>query len=178
MGMKFPESDMLFGEFAETDCFRIEKSDLYQKKLMPKGVKTTEFILFKNGRLYFVEAKKTTPDYAHRTDENKLDCEKYINDILTKFSNTLSIYFSMKVGRLPQNEFPQLIRDLDSKSLRPVLVLVVKNAYERSLDPLKDLLKKSANPILKIWNITDEIVILNEEMAIKKGLVLPQTSAT
>ena len=169
---------MEFGDFAETHCFRIENSMLYKKRLMPKGANTTEFILFRKGKLLFVEAKKTTPDYAHQTAENKQDCEDYVNEAVTKFSNTLSTYFSMRVNRLPVDELPQPMRELDCKNLKPVLVLVVKNAYADSLAPLKDLLKKSADPILKIWDIIDDIVILNEEMAIKQGLVLPPTAAT
>lgn len=178
MGIIIHESDMIFGEYNETDCFQIEKSVLYQKNLMPKGAKVTEFILFRKGKLLLVEAKKSTPDYAHQSAENKKDCEERISEIVTKFSNTLSTYFSMRLGRQPSDELPKIMQELDCQTLRPVLVLVVKNGYKGSLDPLRGLLKRSIDPTLKIWNIIDDIIVLDEEMAIKKRLVLPQAPAT
>ena len=60
--MQIPESDMIFGEFSNDDCFWIEKSRLYSVSLKHLGFKSVEFVLYHSGTnpsedaLLFVEA--------------------------------------------------------------------------------------------------------------------------
>jgi hypothetical protein len=63
------ESGMVFGEYDTNDLFRIEKSQIY-KEIGP-GVKTVEFILKQNAQIWFVEAKTSCPNAAHRNESTK-----------------------------------------------------------------------------------------------------------
>ena len=59
----------------------------------------------------------------------------------------------------------------DIKSLRIVLVLVVKNSYPSSLIHYKEKLDSILKPEKSIWRIND-VLVISETMAKKKGLVV------
>lgn len=61
MAVIISESDMQFGEYEQEQIFQLEKSSQYTKKLRPNGIKSCEFILRRDNKLYFVEAKKSCP---------------------------------------------------------------------------------------------------------------------
>ncbi len=171
------ESGMVFGKYQEKDFFQIERSQLYQKSLMPAKVKTTEFLLFREGKkgkagvLLFVEAK-TNPQMS------KEKFEKYVDDIALKFTHTLSVYFSMQIGRLSNEELPEMLKKLDKTSVNPQLLLVVKNCTKDEADILKEKLRSCLRPALKIWNIDREILVFNEQMAADHSLVIRSDSTT
>ena len=59
MTVVITESGMQFGKYTEEQVFPLEKSIQYTEKLMPNGIKSCEFILRRERKLYFVEAKST-----------------------------------------------------------------------------------------------------------------------
>lgn len=66
------ESGMVFGPFSKESVFRIENCDLYLTKYRQNGIKTCEFVLQRDGKLYFIEAKKTCPNHSvAMQDEDK-----------------------------------------------------------------------------------------------------------
>ena len=77
------ESEMQFGEYKEEQVFQLEKSDQYTKKLRPNGIKSCEFILRRNNKLYFIEAKKSCPKQimADTSEEKIIKYKEYIQDI-------------------------------------------------------------------------------------------------
>jgi hypothetical protein len=58
-------SDIWFGDFDDADCYRIEQTSLYQRRMKPHGISSAEFLLLRSttaqdrGKLLMVEAKKT-----------------------------------------------------------------------------------------------------------------------
>lgn len=46
------ESDMQFGKYGERQVFQLENSRQYTEKLMQDGIKSCEFILRKQNKIY------------------------------------------------------------------------------------------------------------------------------
>lgn len=167
------ESGMRLGEYSEEDVFHIEKSSQYQDNLMPNGVKSCEFILKKDNTLYFVEAKASCPNLitADSPEEKRKKYNAYIADIVDKMRHSLALYANILLKRHSTAEVPDgfLETDLSAKQIK--LVLVVKNAKEVWLIPLKEKLDKELKRESKIWKFTDFYVI-NENRARNKHFVI------
>ena len=167
------ESDMHFGEYSEEDVFYIEKSDQYQNNLKGNGVKICEFILKKADTLYFVEAKSSCPNQitADSPKEKREKYNEYIADIIDKMRHSLALYANILLKRHDATGIPNNFLETDLSAKRIKLVLVVKNAEEMWLIPLKEKLDKELKREAKIWKFTDFYVI-NEERARKKRFVI------
>lgn len=167
------ESDMHFGEYSEEDVFHIEKSDQYQNNLRGNGVKSCEFILKKADTLYFVEAKSSCPNQitADSPKEKREKYNEYIADIIDKMRHSLALYANILLKRHDATDIPSNFLETDLSAKQIKLVLVVKNAEEMWLMPLKDKLDKELKREAKIWKFTDFYVI-NEERARKKRFVI------
>lgn len=167
------ESDMHFGEYSEEDVFHIEKSDQYQNNLRSNGVKSCEFILKKADTLYFVEAKSSCPNQitADSPKEKREKYDEYIADIIDKMRHSLALYANILLKRHDATGIPNNFLETDLSTKQIKLVLVVKNAEEMWLMPLKDKLNKELKREAKIWKFTDFYVI-NEERARKKRFVI------
>lgn len=167
------ESGMRFGEYDEKDVFYIEKSDEYQKKLMPNGVKSCEFILKKDNVIYFVEAKTTCPNEitANTPDEKIRKYHEYIEDIMDKMRDSLALYASVLLKRHEMADIPADMLSPDLSGQRIKLVLVVKNAEDAWLIPLKDKLSKVLKHDSRIWKF-EEIYVINEKRAREKHFVI------
>ena len=167
------ESDMHFGEYSEEDVFYIEKSDQYQNNLKGNGVKSCEFILKKADTLYFVEAKSSCPNQitADSPKEKREKYNEYIADIIDKMRHSLALYANILLKRHDATGIPNNFLETDLSAKRIKLVLVVTNAEEMWLIPLKEKLDKELKREAKIWKFTDFYVI-NEERARKKRFVI------
>lgn len=167
------ESDMRFGEYREENVFHIEKCDQYQINLMPNGVKSCEFILKKGDTLYFVEAKASCPNQitADSPKEKREKYNEYITDITDKMRHSLALYANILLKRYDTAGVPDSFLETDLSAKQIKLVLVVKNAEEIWLIPLKEKLDKELKRESKIWKFTDFYVI-NEERARKKHFVI------
>ncbi len=170
------ESGMKFGKFDSDHLFHIEKCDLYQKALNPKGVAVTEFAVLQRGKLLFIEAKTATPNYSACTDseEKMKKYEEYITSIAAKFRDSIDIYASILLKRNNCDQLPEAMAEKDFSSLSIVFVLVIKNAYPDSLIHYTDKFRKVLAPMMKIWKVHDMIVI-SEEQAKRKGLIISDT---
>ncbi len=169
------ESDMEFGTFQKEKVFRMEDSRLQHS--FGEGVKTVEFVLLKDrDKLLFVEAKKSCPNRDNRY-ENKGKTEKfeeYFSDISDKFVDSLQMMLNIFLDRRTVNldEVGSHITDEKIYSiLKFRFVLVVKNAVDIAwLAGPKEELEARLLRWKKLWNI--EVIVLNEELAVRYGIVL------
>ena len=168
--MQIHESDMLFGEFDETECYHIDKEGGYYKtKLSGYGVKSVDFILHRKNRnkLLLVEARKSIAgtDNMHRC----LDSE--IADISQKFMDSLQLVLGIWIGsHKKKNAKPPLNFDNFigiGKSI--VFVLVVKN-MPSSLTYIEDEIYRHLRKENKIWRF--DVKVFNESFAEEEGLVI------
>jgi hypothetical protein len=166
------ESEMDFGPFPEENVFRIESSDVYKGRLLPNGVKTCEFLLRRNNKLLFIEAKKTCPKQLEATssEEQITKYNAYIHDITTKMRDSLNLYASMLLHRNEDDELSPPTKLESLENIDFVLVLVVKNSQRAWLAPFSDKLAKVLRSEMKIWGI-QSFILLTEEQAREKRLV-------
>lgn len=164
---------MCFGEYTEEQVFVIEKSTQYYEKLRPNGIKSCEFILRREDRLYFVEAKTSCPRQIDATtsEEKREKYNAYIHDIALKMRHSLTLYANILLGRYTSEGMSALINDKDLKNIEIRLVLVVKNAEKEWLVPFHDVFTKILQDEMKIWKIPS-FSIINEDMAREKHFIL------
>lgn len=140
---------------------------------MANGVKSCEFVLKKADALLFIEAKLSCPNQitAESPKEKREKYEEYISDVTDKMRHSLALYANILLKRYDPSGIPPnfLETDLSTKLIK--LVLVVKNAEDEWLIPLKEKLDKEMKRESRIWRFTDFYVI-NEGRARKKQLVI------
>lgn len=173
MAIVIPESDMLFGEYTEEQVFWLERSVQYTEKLMLNGIKCCEFILRRENKLYFVEAKSTCPRQitAKTSEEKKEKYKAYIQDIVLKMKHSLTFYSAILLQRYRADGVSELLRQADMSDLQIILVLVVKNAEKEWLIPFQDVFKRELKNEIKIWKISD-FVVINEATARNKHFII------
>ena len=171
MGIIISESDMQFGEYDEDNIFYIEDSMQYNQKLKPNGVRSCEFILLKENRLYFVEAKKSCPNQivAESTSEKKKKYFQYIQEIVEKMRHSLELFANIIMKRYQQDGVPEQMKNVKNLEIR--LILIVKDAELGWLDPFRDKFRNELRKDMQIWKIP-EFIILNEEQARKKQFII------
>lgn len=104
----------------------------------------------------------------------KLERDAYFNDIREKFMNSLLLFLALYSQRHPDNslDLPDVFRKIEIFNVNFQLVLVVKDSEEEWLPPLNEKVKKLLNPIVKIWNLSPQnIIVLNEKGAKNHGLI-------
>lgn len=170
MGVIITESDMQFGEYREEQVFQIEKCSQYTNKLRQNGIKSCEFILLRENKLYFIEAKKSCPNQVtEESTERKIEKYKsYIQEIVLKMKHSLTLYANILLKRYSVQGVPDMLKDISDREIR--LVLVVKNAEKEWLVSFQDVFRKELKDEMRIWKIPDFIVI-NEEKAREKHFV-------
>ena len=171
MGVTILESEMQFGEYKENQVFQIEKSEQYTKKLRQRGVRCCEFLLLRDNKLCFIEAKKSYPDplIGCSSDERKEQYHKDIREIVEKMRHSLELYANILLKRYSQEGVSELMRNVETLEMR--LILVIKNADASWIAPLQDVFRKELRAEMQIWKIPD-FIILNEEQARKKHLIV------
>jgi hypothetical protein len=171
------ESGMTFGPYSDGHCFYLEISQTLKKinKKASKGggIQIAEFLLLRikdtQVTVSIIEAKTSSPQSTNQT--NFTD---YINEIKTKFNNSLALFVAIYLQRHPANdsELSDHYRQLTLASVDFQLILVIKNSKEEWLPPLQDELKKALRPTVKIWSLTPTSVsVVNEDGARRRGLV-------
>lgn len=129
------ESGMIFGPFADSCVFQLEKSALYKGEFRQESIKTCEFVLQKDNKIYFIEAKESCPNYhnASSSDEKRKKYNEYIQDISQKMRDSLNMYMSILLGCNDSSELPRdmHLSDLSEYAIR--FVLVVKNECRKEL---------------------------------------------
>lgn len=171
------ESSMTFGPFPKENVFLIEKSPCYVRLWNCQGVKTCEFILLRSDKLFFIEAKTSSPrktlvprESSGAPSPQELNFRAYITDIVQKMIDSLNIYASIllgKTGKREELQCPDTLKKLSLENVDIVPMLVIKNAEKDWLFPLQDALNRQLKGFFSIWGIR-QIVVINEELAVKK----------
>lgn len=184
--MQIEESGVVFGNFNEEMCFHIEKANFYENKLKGCGIKSTEFMLFKDNpaRLFIVEAKTTTPNVS--SQELNRECEVckqqckawdlYKHEVETKFSHTLTMQSLLYLDRLEKDGISSRFTSIGwKKDLEIYLVLVITSDDEwyknkDYISQIQDALREQCKPLLRLWNA--KLLVYNKDMALKKKLIV------
>lgn len=185
--ISFEESGVTFGLFDRNYCFRIEKSDFYKNTLQRHGVKTTEFLLLRDNKLFVVEAKTRTPNPSSKDlcktcsiCKNKtIGWDIYLDELLKKYNDTLSIQVLLNLNRLDSADVlpSNFTFNWQDISIYLVLVITSEEEYYRNKDSIEHiqiLLRKKMKSLLKLWNV--DLLVLNKDMAIKRQFVLQNQS--
>lgn len=157
-------SEMKFKNFSDDSCYHIEESAFYQKKLKSSGYKTVEFVVCCNRqgndetKWMFIEAKTVV----------RMKFDKEISDISQKFMDALQIVCGIGHTRNPElpNDFISSLGD--KKNI--VFVLVIKNCEITALPSVKNAILGKLRREHILWKF--DLVVLNEELAKEKNLVL------
>jgi hypothetical protein len=164
------ESDMIFGPYPPGQCFYIEKSVCYQG--IREGVKMAEFLLLQQGDktpvVWVVEAKKSCPR----------ELNSYIDDIRIKLTNgfLLGVAACLKRHANAQTELPESFKALDIQSASFRFVLVIKGVPTLNLVDLQSALALALKPLVRTWALpATSVMVLNDTLAQKHGLILPVT---
>ncbi len=168
------ESEMQFGIYPEDAVFHLEQSDQYRKNMMPHGAKCCEFILLRNKKLYFIEAKKTSPKEltSDSVAEKRQKYKEYIDNITTKMRHSLAAYSSILLKRYDSSGISPNMQNPDLSNITLVFLLVIKNAGDKDqLNSLQEKLNKELKTDSSIWN-NIRLYAINEEMARKKNFVV------
>ncbi len=163
------ESDMTFGPYEKENVFYIEKCNQYIK-LQPHGIKTCEFILLRKNKIIIVEAKKSCPNYSN---SDKTDFTKYVDDIVIKFRDTLSLITNIILENYKQTGLsPLILKSFRSRLMDKQIcpVLVVKTAQPKWLVDYPDVFRQALKHEMKIWKMKDFYVV-NESKAKEMQLI-------
>jgi len=159
------ESGMKFGPYSEHECFRIEKSKIYEK--IQENIKMAEFLLLRSKKIWIVEAKQSTPNPVTQPD-----FDDFIKEVHEKLSNALSLGLAICLKRHPNEILPQAFQELNLANVDFRLVLVVNGHPKSWLPPLQDALQKSLNTICKIWGLSAmAVIVMNDELAQEYKLI-------
>ena len=163
--MRIYESDMVFGDFNEADCFHIEQTDI-RKRLASRGVKSVEFVLSQpmEKRILFVEAKSTLP-----SANNIERFEEEINDISQKFMDSLSLTCGIWFGsHNSEVTAPDNREQFFSYGTQIVFILVIKSR-KRDLPHIEDMIKRQLLRERIRWGF--DVLAMNEDEAREANLV-------
>jgi hypothetical protein len=163
------ESQLTFGPFEKADLFWMEKSSVYKKSLAPHGTSTVEFVLRrKNNKIYFVEAKLSSPNPKKEDDFNR-----FRDKIYHKFAHSIDLFFALVLKRLdaPHNEMPNYFKLADYSVPKINLILVINHCDKEWTRGILDALyeHKKLKRLRKTWRL--EITVINREGAKEYGLL-------
>lgn len=157
------ESNMSF--ILDDDCTIFIEDNIKESKI--EKVKTVEFISKKENKVSFVEAKTS---FSKVNNEN--DFNKNIENIIEKYTTSLSLFHSALLGRFSNLENLAPYKKEHCRKYEYILFLIIKNHKKEWLPHVLNKLKQSLKPLLEIWNIKDaNVKVLNEEGARKQGLI-------
>jgi hypothetical protein len=165
------ESGMTFGPYPESECFLIEKSDIYAR--IQDKVKIAEFLWVadRSGgkKVFVVEAKSSSP-----RPETTPNFDQFVAEIREKLINSIALYFGIRLGRHPgsEKELPSELTTLDLSQAGFVFVLVIGGHKEEWLIPISDALTEQLYSTGKTYGFKQPFVaVLNEETARQNGFI-------
>ncbi len=155
------ESEM---KFITDDCTYIMEDDSFYKKMSSKyGTKDVDFIIKRDNKLLFIEAKKSSPK----------ELEKYIDEIVTKFTDSLIIFIGILFDRKntksiiiteQMNQTGHLKKDIQ-------FILIIKNAEKYHLIPIRTALNNKLRKLIQMFSIENNVFVMNESQAISKKIL-------
>lgn len=155
------ESGMNF--ILDNYSYVMEDDTFYRKMSSKFGTKDVDFIIKRKNKLLFVEAKTSSPQ----------ELEDYIADIVVKFIDSLFIFTGIVLNR--KNTQSTIITSEMNKishlkgSMQ--LVLIIKNAEELHLRPIRDSLQSKLRKIIKMYSLESSVLVMNEALSRKKNFI-------
>ncbi len=162
------ESGVIFGNFAQDDCYQIEHSQGH--KSLGEGFKMVEFTYLSNKKLYVVEAKSSIP-----RPTTQPDYDKYWDEIFEKFENALTLQMMafVKRNQSAEAELPQNHKRINWQQTSLELRLVIPTVPTQHLAPITHKFRKHLYKLRKLWSISDtHMFVINEEKARLEGLLV------
>ncbi len=163
--MIIEESGMLFGDFDPENLYYIEHEKKYTE-IKVKGVSSVEFILLRNEKLIFVEAKSSAPNPSGEKGKERF--EEFIGEIGKKFVDSLAIFERTWI----EKGLPEKIENAEIKECSLIFVLVINGFEKEWLVPVRDGLQgiiSSFRTMCILWQ--PKVVVINEKQAERKGLI-------
>lgn len=154
------ETELTFGKFHKDCFFPIEISRLFTKSKLPKGSKTVECLLIRQGKhLWLLEAKKSCPN-----SESVDPFKEYIEEICSKFLHSFQLFLGAKANAysFQDGETPRRFKEYDFNG-KIVFALVIKNAEFEWLRGIQNAIEYELRILIRFWKI--EIRIFNETTA-------------
>ena len=164
--MDYVESGMDFSPiFQKNNSVYIEKSKFLGN--LGEGIRTVEFLSIMPGnKLYFIEAKSSAPN-----PDNKVDFNKYCDELLEKMQHSLDLYVSKELGVNKDSamEFSGGFRELELAEYKIVFLLVIRKHKTEWCSDVLDGLQRKLIALRKIWKL--DVVVWNGEKAKEKRFI-------
>ena len=151
-------------------------------------------------QIWAVEAKKSTPrpgrEFYGRDKNGRLEVfdelqklgrserlealgrldgfDRFIREIQEKLTNGLALIQAVasQCNSDFQGELPEEFQGLNLRDVDFRLILVVKGHEEDWLPPLTAALRTELRPLVKLWKLgANSVVVMNDDMARKQGLI-------
>lgn len=166
--ISFVESDMTFGPFPTDSLYRIENAAEFEVQYR-NGCKMSEAVVCRpeKNSILSIEAKTSfaNPRSAEHGGESfQVD----VQEIVEKLENSIDFFLKAKLC----DYVPGAFSAIDYRTVTLLLILVIKTHSPEWLPDVQDALNqqiRSERRFDKLWHT--EIVVLNEEMARRRGLV-------
>jgi len=142
----------------------IMEDDIFYKKMSSKfGTKDVDFIIKRGNKLLFIEAKTSSP----------INLEEYLDDIVIKFIDSLSIFTSVILGRknTQSNIITEEMNKISHLKGSMQLVLIIKNADKLHLQPIRNLLEKKLRKTIKMYSLETTVIVMNEAQSRGKNFI-------
>jgi hypothetical protein len=142
----------------------IMEDDIFYQKMSSKfGTKDVDFIIKRGNKLLLIEAKRSSPQ----------ELENYIAEIVVKFIDSLFIFTGIILNRKNTHSsiITQEMNKLNHLKGSIQLVLIIKNADELHLRPIRDLLQKKLRKIIKMYTLEENVIVMNETLARRKKFI-------
>lgn len=138
-----------------------------------------EFLLLKQQEkgpsVWVVEAKSSGPK-----PESQPNFDQFIDEIRNKLTNGFLLAVAARLRRHPEAEaeLSEAFSALDLQELGFRFVLVINGHQQAWLPPLQSALALALKPIVKTWALSPtSVVVMNHELALQHGLILPEPAA-
>ena len=170
---RFEESGMVF---EDDDYFQIDNSELHRR--LRQNIKMADFLLLKKKgkELWIIEAKSSSPRLR-----NQPRFDQYIEEIQQKMVNALSLTWAVilkRHGEVGKN-LPANFAKFKLSTGNVKFILIINGHLLSWLPSLQDALKVVLNATIKTWNFsTSSVVVLNQELAKKHGLIQEHVDST
>lgn len=177
--VQIQESGMVFGEYDERYFFHIERSVQYTERLCKNGIASCEFILRREKKLYFIEAKSSCPRppalclSPQNESEQRQRYNEYIEGIVLKMRHSLALYGSILLKRHSQDGVPVELRNRNLSGQKIYLILVINTRDNWTPDPaLQEDLQLRLKSERMLWDIAG-IFVLTPQKAVELRFIIP-----
>ena len=155
------ESGMNF--IVDEFTYIMEDDSFYNKISSKYQTKDVDFIIKRNSKLLFIEAKTSSPKVLDR----------YTNEIVTKFTDSLIIFIGIILDRknTKSSIISKEMKNINHLKNSILFVLIIKNAKKEYLAPISNILNKKLRKINIMFSIESSVIVMNETQAISRRFV-------